>query len=206
MAIKSLSRSGLITYDKYSSFLAGNEAYIPPPTSSYDLISSTILTSTTASVTFDLTGLSVDYQHLQVRMMIRDNRATTGGNWTFMRLNGDSGANYSTHWLLGTNGAVSSSSTVNNTYMRIAGISTNDPAGSYSAAVVDLLDPFSTTKYKTMKALNGYFNTATADTSRIYLWSNNWRSTAAVTSISFATDVASYLAGSRFSLYGFKAA
>ncbi len=174
---------------------------------SFDLLETQTLTGSQATVTFSsLSSYASTYQHLQVRLVTRDNRTTSGGNFIYTRFNGDSSTNYSFHRLLGTNGAVTSGAAASSSYIQLVNVSAQDPANVFSASVMDILDAFETTKFKTTRALNGYFTNGTADDSRIYFHSGSWRNTNALDSISFTADAGSFVQYSRFSLYGIKAA
>jgi hypothetical protein len=72
-------------------------------------------------------------------------------------------------------------------------------ASSFGAGVMDVLDPFETTKNKTVRALFG--NTIAP---RVELTSAVYLSTSSITSLSFSA-IGSLVSGSRFSLYGIKA-
>lgn len=173
---------------------------------SYELISTTILGSTQASVTFDVSTYASTYKHLQLRFTNRTDRAAADSGMS-IRLNGDTGSNYRQHYMdagysgssvvAGTNGP--------STSMLMAGAMGNtNTANAFAAGVIDILDPFSSTKNKTLRALSGY---AAGSGSLITLRSGLWMSTATVTSVSVHNwDGASYISGSRFSLYGIKGA
>jgi hypothetical protein len=162
----------------------------------YVLIGTTYLTSSQASVTFDLTGLSGTYKHLQIRAVAKTDRAATNDN-IILRFNGDSGTNYSCHNLRGSSGSVTSGANTNETKVICRAIGGND--GNFGAVVIDILDPFETTKFKTVRSFGGYA------TDIVELGSGNWRNTGAITSILLDQDVGSnFLANSRFSIYGIK--
>jgi hypothetical protein len=78
----------------------------------------------------------------------------------------------------------------------------NDTANSFGAAVLDVLDPYSTTKNKTLRCLQGVrAGTGPA----IELRSGFWNNTASITSIVFTPETSgSFVSGSRFSLYGIR--
>lgn len=172
---------------------------------SYELISTTILGSTTASVTFDVTGLGSTYKHLQIRYTARGDSGNAYSGIRY-RLNSDSGSNYSTHMLKGDGGSVGSYYTDTFTGLTTGGyqvemVGNGATANAFAAGVFDLLDAFSTTKYKTSRAITGR---AISD-SQVALISGSWRNTAAVTSIQVApTGSSNFLTGSRFSIYGIK--
>ena len=172
--------------------------------SAYDLLASEILTSSQASVTFSSLGsLAADYQHLQIRMVTKDNLAGTNAMNTYLQFNGDTSTNYSWHRISGNGSAVSSPSGTNSSESRVgltAGASST--ANAFAATVVDILDPFKTTKYTTSRGFTGL-----TSGNFVALYSSNWRNTAAIDSILIDNEGAgSFITGSRFSLYGIKAA
>jgi hypothetical protein len=76
-------------------------------------------------------------------------------------------------------------------------------SGQWTGFVADLLDPFETTKNKTVRALAGVAQTST--TSTISLSSTLFKSTSAVTSVSFQFNAGwLFQTGSRFSMYGIR--
>ena len=171
---------------------------------SYDLLATEILTSSQSSVTFASLGTyAADYQHLQLRAV---SRLSAGGGQEAqgaIRFNGDSASNYSSHWLYGSGSSVSSAAFTSANHMKGISHSLNAATtGNFGVAVIDILDPFETTKYKTIRSLTG---TASAS---IFLTSGNWRNTDAISSVTLQgpTDQTwQIVAGSRFSLYGLKA-
>lgn len=201
MPIKSLSQSSLLNFEKYSSLLAGNDAYNPVPPSSYDLLETEILTSSESSVTFSNLNSTygANYQHLQLRMVTRDTDSDTGANAHF-RINGVSTSSYSHHRLYE---AVSYAGVSTTSIINAFTASANAPTGAFGAAVVDILDPFETTKNTTVKTLSG----AAVVNGAIVLGSGALYSTAAVTSFQIFADASrNFVTGSRFSLYGLKKA
>ena len=67
---------------------------------------------------------------------------------------------------------------------------------------MDILDPYAT-KNKTVRSLSG--NSGGSD-SQVRLMSSAWLNTTSVTSITILGDGGDLVSGSRFSLYGIKAA
>lgn len=191
MGIKSLSNSsGIVNFQKYQSFLAGTES------NQFHHLETVRLSGTTASVTFSNLQEYHDYQHLQIRVVARTDRSATNDN-VILRFNDDSGTNYSTHNLRGSGGSVTSGAGANDTKIICRAVGGN---GDFGATVIDILDPFETTKNTSVRSLGGYA------TDIVELGSGSWRNTGAVTSILLDQDVGSnFLAGSRFSLYGLKA-
>ena len=167
---------------------------------SYDLLQTEILTGSQASVTFSSLGdYAADYQHLQIRMTYKG--VTANVESVRMRFNGDTASNYNIHGLYGTGSAVGSFGLANTVWLTVG--DSKNTANAFGGAIIDILDPYETTKFTTARVLSG---TSEATTS-IQLNSGAWRNTAALTSIQFfmnsGTNLAQY---SRFSLYGLKKA
>ena len=169
----------------------------------YELIQTQILTTTESSIVFsNLGNFSTTYKHLQLRFSGR-----TNGSYTETalrsRFNADAGNNYVKHFLLGDGSTVSSalfegtSSSNALTGLVSGSLATTN---SFFAGYVDLLDFASTTKNKTTRALSG----GTGGVNRIDLHSGLWMNTNAVTSWTLFIGSGSFIAGSRFSLYGIR--
>ena len=165
----------------------------------YELIETQILGSSQSSITFSNLGTySSTYKHLQIRAVTRSN--TAGGLGPMeVRLNGDSGTNYAWHRLGGYGSVVQSGAGTSATFMAIGLVPYNDQtANSFAASVLDILDPYSTSKNTTVRSLAGMPNT-------IELRSGAWFNTASVTSVLLKPDSSNTFAiGSRFSIYGIR--
>jgi hypothetical protein len=168
------------------------------PAGAYELIETYILGSAQPSVTFSSLGTySSTYKHLQLRMTLRQD---TNANEVRVRLNGDAGSNYRTHFLEGTGSAVNSSGYAATYAGGYYAAASGDIANVFGAAVLDLLDPYSTTKNKTLRNLGGHAGSFDS----IFLTSNLWINTASLTSIEILAITSNWVSGSRFSLYGIK--
>lgn len=170
---------------------------------SYDLLETQVLGTTASSVTFTGLGSYSDYKHLQIRLASRNARIVGGSERLGLRMNSDTGTNYSMHRLEGTGSTINSFNSSPSTRIYIGfnprGAATDN---EYGAAIVDILDFSSTNKYTTIRALGG--GASTFD-NRIVLNSGAWMNTNAVTSLTFTDDGGdNFTAGSRFSLYGVK--
>lgn len=167
----------------------------------YELISTTLVTSAVASVTFSsLNTAAAAYKHLQLRYTGRTTRAVSEDGSPIMYLNGDTAANYRTHYLVGA-GSSPAVSYDNGTSLGL-GSHPGSSAGAnqFLGSVVDILDFSQTTKNTTLRisaGLAGSFN-------GVRLVSGAWFNTAAVTSIQVSANVGNWAVGSRFSLYGLK--
>ena len=159
------------------------------------IASTTVANSTTTSVTFS----SISSAYTDLKVIIRYGAVTS--MYLGMRLNSDTGTNYSATRLIGNGGSISSSRQTSADYMNIE---TNySPSGTdRSVATIDLFSYRGST-YKT--ALTGGNSTPNGISRRVSLW----RSTSAVTSMTFfdVTSTSNYFtSGTIITLYGIKAA
>jgi hypothetical protein len=168
---------------------AGGEVAGP----AYELIETSIVSgSSTSSVVFSSLGTySSTYKHLQIRILGRTSTTSAEGR---VRIN--STLPVYRHVLLGNGSSVSSVANANNGLIAPFTQST-DTANAFGASVIDILDPYSTTKNKTVRVLNGV-------PSIIHLFSALYEFTTAVSTIEIDTTAGNFVAGSRFSLYGIK--
>lgn len=167
--------------------------------SDYELISTTLISSDTASVTFsDLGDYSSTYKHLQLRVVGRSSRASFDNDPMLIRFNGDTGSNYNFHSLSrpGGGGVVSNADPWIGT-LTAAGAATST---NFAANVFDILDAFSSSKNTTIRCFCG-----ATEANTVLLQSGLWRNTASLTSIQLLTFTSNnFIAGSRFSLYGIR--
>jgi hypothetical protein len=86
--------------------------------------------------------------------------------------------------------------------MFIGGVADAQSAtGVFTPFVIDILDPYSTTKNTTVRAISG----VVGNENRIRIGSGLWVNTASLTSVTmFSTSGINLVSGSRFSLYGIK--
>lgn len=172
---------------------------------SYELITSTVLTGTAASLTFsNLNTAAAAYKHLQIRMVTQVTGSS--GQDQKLRLNGVSttGA-YKDHYLYGFAGASTTgplySGTVYTDGIYVGSTYPSSEGTIFSPSIIDILDFSSSSKNTTIRALNGKPRTTDGILS---LMSGVWLSTAAVTSVTVAPNSGTYQIGSRFSLYGLR--
>jgi hypothetical protein len=162
----------------------------------FQLISTQVLASTASSITFS--SIPSTFRHLQVRMTARISTASGTGSFAVnVWFNGDNTSNYSWHTLLGQTATVSSSGAANQPQFALNQTipSASQASGIFGAGIVDILDYAQTSKYKTSRTLSGW-------TGAVQLSSGNWRSTAAINSVTVDSNGYAFAVGSRFSLYG----
>jgi hypothetical protein len=167
---------------------------------SFELISTTIASGSSASVTFS--SIPATYKHLQLRLTNRGVYATTNDLLNLLRFNGDTGANYAWHGLQGDGSSVYANNGTSVTSI-CAGVfpGGSSTADSFSGAIVDILDYANTNKNTTTRMLSG---SHTATGKNIKLTSGVWFNTSAITSLTLTTEIGNFTSGSRFSLYGIK--
>lgn len=183
-------------------FLASSGAFAG--VQAYDLLETTVLGSAASSVTFSSLGTYAStYQHLQIRYTARDTGAFDSASIN-VQLNGVTSASYAWHSLRAlmpsTVQSTAGSSTTSATMALFVG--GNGATGNFGAGVIDLLDPFETSKNTTMRSLFGH----TTTDARIGLNSGLFNNTSALTQVNLATNGSGFAVGSRFSLYGIKGA
>lgn len=180
-------------YIPFGVFSAGAGA---SETNSFELISTTLVGSTTSSVTFS--SIASTYKHLQLRWVGRD--ASTSGD-SYIRFNGDSGNNYSAHRLAGGTSSVTSSAVIPASTIYVGAMAnTNDEANAFSAGIIDILDYANTSKNKTARAFTG----VAATNIFVMLRSGAWYNISAISSIEFISGGTGWVSGTRLSLYGVK--
>ena len=176
--------------------------HLTPLTGYCSIATTTVGAGGASSVTFS--GIPSVYKHLQLRIL---ERGSQGGAYTSaglrLRMNSDTSTNYSWHVVRGSGSAASSENSVSANVIGLGEQATSASGNStLSGLVIDILDYKDTNKYKTIRSLGGFDANGSG---YITLASGNWRSTSAVTSLTFAyvglpdEGFAQY---SSFALYG----
>jgi len=179
----------------FNSFSAGGGA-----ASDYELISTSLISSNTASVTFDVSALSATYKHLQVRITAKS--STISNDSVDLTFNNDTSTNYSYHAMYGNGSSVGSeTATSAPSCYSVAQLASSNDTNQFGASIVDILDAFETTKYKTVRSLKA---APQSSGGLIQLVSGNWRNTAAITSVKLTARSTNFASGSRLSIYGLK--
>ena len=207
MAVYKTSNSGLLTRTQYSSFLAGNEQFIPSyAVGAYDSIATTTVgVGGVSSVTFS--SIPQTYTHLQIRAITRDTGGTSANGGVFqVQFNSDNtSGSYRTHSMIGYgNGTTSSFTTASSNRILIYGtVYSTVAANVFGANIVDILDYTNTNKNKVVRNLSGWDDNSTGESAG---GGGMWINTSAVTSVTvymFNANLAQY---SSIALYGIKGA
>lgn len=158
----------------------------------FEPIASTTLGSAAATIT--LSGIPGTYTDLVA--VLAGSTTETSANDLKAYLNSDTGSNYSYTQVYG-NGTSAASNRISSTNLMRLG--TASPTETF--AVIQIMSYANTNVYKTILTANG-------DPASVVVRAVNlWRSTAAVTSITFSTQTSkNFSAGFTASLYGIQAA
>lgn len=195
--VRAENSSGNSAYSQASTALSTTAV---PVTGSYDALAVyTVPSGGASSITF--AGIPQSgYQHLQIRGIAR---ATSGSqNAGTLQLNSDTAANYSYHQLFGNSSSMTNNGGANSTimyYQKVPGSS--DASNVYGCFIIDIFDYLSTSKNKTIRYLGGDDLNGSGF---VFLGSNAWYNTSAITSIKVAVDGSNLAQYSQFALYGIR--
>lgn len=177
-------------------------------TSSYESIASATGTGSSDTITFS--SIPSTYTHLQIRGIAKVT-ALQRSSLLRVRLNGDSGTNYTQHRLTGDGATAAASGATAQTGPSfrdsIAGSQTSlpDMANIMGVAIIDIHDYASTTKNKTIRGIAGVDGNYSSVDFEINLMSGLWINTSAVTSVSLVSNDP-FTTTTTFALYGIKGA
>lgn len=165
-------------------------------TGTYTLINSNTLGSATASVTFS--SIPATYTDL---VLVVDYSLNVSNSSLFVRLNGDTGSNYSNTRISGTGSVASSGRGSNADQARITADTTAQSSSTRQLVTLNFMDYSNSTTYKTF--LTRYNSTGGTEA-----FVDLWRSTAAITSVQIKgyDGTAIIESASTFKLYGIEAA
>ena len=197
-AVTATNANGTSAASAASSAVVPTEIIVP---GAYDALATVTLSAATASITFAV--IPSGYKHLQVRVLGRNTIANTTEDDLLMKFNGDTGANYTIHYVGGdgVNPFVAGVGTRSDPRAGFT-VDGNALASTFASNVVDILDYSNTNKYKTTRTLAGSERNGAG---RIMLESGVWMNTAAITQIVFTSSNSSNFAiNSSFALYGVK--
>ena len=159
-------------------------------------------------VTFD--AIPATYEHLQLRVSTHDQYASAVGE-LYVRLNNDSGNNYSNHSMMGATSTPSAEASTGNGYGEWGdAVAASNPVPFYSNSIIDILDYATSNKNTTVQYSSGSVATSSPI---VRFGSSLWDSRAedaadrAVNEIDvYVIDTPSYQRGSSFTLYGLNSA
>jgi hypothetical protein len=171
------------------------------PIGAYDALATAIVPSGgVASVNF--AGIPSDYQHLQIRILVRTAWAATFAS-AEIQFNSDTGTSYDWHYVTGNGtGASAGAATSDNFIRAINLIGASQIANTFSIYTLDVLDYKNTNKFTTARILGGGDANGSGS---LNLTGGLWRNLSAVTSIKLtASNSANFVENTSFALYGVK--
>ena len=150
----------------------------------------------------NFTSISSAYTHLQIRGIARSTQSPDPSVNIQLRLNSDSGSNYSTHYLTGNGTSAGSGAATNTSFIYVGGATAaGSTANVFEGLVIDILDYKNTNKNKTVRTLAGWDANGSG---LVALWSGAWRNTNATTAITLYPNLGNFVQYSSFALYGIK--
>lgn len=175
------------------------QGLLPVYTNDYESIATQTLVATSSSISF--TSIPSTYKALQIRAI---NAGDTNTN-VRLRLNNDTGSNYTFQGLqggpgYGTAAYGTGSAGTNQTSMLIFDQQLNNNT-YYNPVILDIVDYTSTNKYKTVRCFSGVNDNTNGF---VYLFGGVWYSTAAISTITIFPFSGNFYAGTTYALYGTK--
>ena len=173
----------------------------PVTATSYESIA-TVTVGSGGQSSISFSSIPSTYKHLQIRGILRDNKAASSDNASQLTFNSDTASNYSYHYLAGSGSAASSGASTPIAFIYNYQPAAGAGASIFGATVIDILDYADTNKYKTIRNLEGHDLNGSGS---LNFQSGSWRSTSAITSITLtAASSASFVQYSSLALYGIK--
>ena len=158
--------------------------------STYEPIATTTLSSNQASVSFS--SISNSYTDL---VLVANGALSAAYDSIELRLNGDTGTNYSRTFLSGNGTSASSGNSTNTSSLALGLMGTEN-----STDIFHINNYSNTSTYKTViSRANTASNTVRAGV-------GTWRSTSAINQVTVIATSGNFISGSTFTLYGIKAA
>jgi len=171
----------------YTSVVPGN----------FELIETQTMGGSQSSLTFSNINSTygTTYQHLQIRYTARSSRASADP--MIIQLNGTTQTKSVHMYGDGSNANDGNGGASYAILFAIAGA--NLPSQAFGAGIIEIVDPFETTKFKTIRSFSS------APTEAVSMDTAFWSTTSAVNTIQLSTFSGTNFAnGSRFSLYGLR--
>ncbi len=151
----------------------------------------------TAIQTVTFSSIPQTYTDIVVASSIQ----VSGNVNVWMRFNSDTGSNYSYTTLEGNGSSATSGRSTNDSKIQLDSVAYPPFSGSsFAPNLVHIMNYSNTTTYKTalLRANNGAVG--------VSLFAGLWRSTAAISTISFVAGAVNFAVGTTFTLYGVKSA
>lgn len=173
--------------------------------SSYESIA-TVTVGAGGSSSISFTSIPSTYKNLQIRYLARTDRSGSAEDNIQLRFNSDTGNNYTTNVFYGDGSGFGSFSDGTNVTFNTRAMASASSAtsGIFASGIYDIYEYANTSINKTVKALSGYDQSASA---QVRLSSGIWLNSAAISSVTMISSTNSnFVQYSSFALYGMKGA
>lgn len=158
---------------------------------------------TGSSNTLTFSSIPSTYKHLQLRgILLKTGVANDGAT---LRINGISTTSYDWQYFEGSGSATPSGAASSNatSISFLGGMAVGSSSWAYSVVIIDILDYASTSKAKTIKVQYGQSNNSSGT---VGYTSGLFRSTAAISSLTFTVASDNWTSDTTLALYGMKGA
>lgn len=167
----------------------------------FEAIASATGTGSSGTITFS--SIPADYQHLQIRAIMRNTLSASDSSFGQMKVNGDATtANYAWRELVANGSTATSSASASGLPYYGTIVRNLATSGIMGVTIIDIHDYAQTDKYKTIRVFSGNERNGSGE---IVLWSGLWENTDAITSLDFTTG-GNFTTATQFALYGIKGA
>jgi len=166
-------------------------------TSSYESIATATGTGASGTITFG--SIAGTYSALQIRV----NMVASASAALQLTFNGDTASNYAMHGVFGDGSAAAANGSASTSGIQTLGQYTGTITTYPNVAIMDILDYASTSKFKTVRCLQGFDKNAAGG--EVGLTSGLWRSTSAISSLSLILTTGNFTTSTTIALYGVKA-
>lgn len=193
---------GSTNYGVTSATSSASNSVTPAVPTTFDSIASA--TATGGETSFTFSSIPSTYSSLHIRVNAKNEETFSYVGQIEVRMNSDTGSNYSFHLIYADGSSVNSTGVASGTSIPCAYAAgdTAVVASMFGSTILDIQDYASTTKYKTTRSFTGFDRNAA--TGLIRLYSGSWRSTTAINSLQFIPSGSTWKAGTTISLYGIR--
>ena len=165
------------------------------PTPTYTPLATVTISTTTNTLTFG--SIPAGYRDLVIQGATRSTRAAVTED-LLLRLNGDTGSNYTGVFMLGSSGGAQSVTSSTTSFAVASNTTANTgTANVFSSFVGQVMDYSATDKHKTILQRNGGGNQ-----DQVWAGAGRWANTGATTSLTLYYAIGNIAVGTTFSLYG----
>ena len=184
---------------------SSSSSFTPAAHTAFESIATVTGNGTSTSITF--TSIPGTYKHLQLRISAKTEDTAGRNQSAYVIFNSDGGNNYNWHRMTSDGGSTYATSGAPDVHLTTGQFIYDNYSGyanKFGSAIVDIIDYADTSKYKTLKSFSGNHDNGVVS-SIIGISSGTWRSTSAITSMTFTNSGANYWStGTTFALYGIK--